>query len=93
MWVISGIISVLFCIIGWITVVKKSKNAILASACSLSFTAITLLMEYKTVLVWVNKEDWSALLDVVPYMFKAMVVYVIVMVIANAVTFLIAKER
>lgn len=93
MWIISGIISVLFCGIGWITVIKKSRNAALASACSLSFTAITLLMEYKTVLDWVNREDWSALLDVVPFMFKVMVVYVIVMIAANAVTFVIAKDR
>lgn len=32
---------------------------------------------------WVNKEDWSALLDVVPSVFYMLAGYVIVMLLAN----------
>ena len=29
-----------------------------------AFVVLTFLMEYRQILDWVNKEDWSALLDV-----------------------------
>ena len=35
------------------------------------------------VLDWVNKEDWTALLDVVPSAFTMLCGYVIIMVLAN----------
>lgn len=70
MWIICGIISVVFSIAGWIMTAKKAIKALWASVCSLVFVSLTLLMEYKMVLNWVNKEDWSALFDVVPPMFQ-----------------------
>ena len=53
--------------------------------CSLSFVTSTLIMEYRMVLNWVKKEDWSALLDVVPTMFIVLCVYVIILLLANIV--------
>lgn len=44
------------------------KNYKLAMAMGLSFTALTLVAQYRMVSNWVNVEDWSALLDVVPMM-------------------------
>lgn len=41
-------------------------------------------MEYRQILDWVNKEDWSALLDVVPFMFQPLGIYVVVMLLSNA---------
>ena len=41
-------------------------------------------MEYRQILDWVNKEDWSALLDVVPFMFLPLGIYVVVMLLPNA---------
>lgn len=38
-------------------------------------------MEYRQILDWVNKEDWSALLDVVPFMFLPLGIYVVVMLL------------
>ena len=84
MWIICGIISVIFCAAAWIMTANKNRNAGVASMCSLAFVAITLLMEYRMVLDWVNKEDWSALLDVVPSMFIVLCGYVILLVFANA---------
>ncbi len=83
MWIVCGIISVVFCVIAWIMTMNKNKKANLASMCSLSFVAITLLMEYGMVVNWVNKEDWSAMLDVVPSMFPMLCGYVVLLLIAN----------
>lgn len=41
-------------------------------------------MEYRQILDWVNKEDWSTLLDVVPFMFLPLGIYVVVMLLSNA---------
>lgn len=83
MWMICAGLSVVFCIIAWIMVIKKSSQAAWASACALSFTAITLLMEYRMVMNWVNNADWAALMDVVPSMFSMLCGYVIIMILAN----------
>ena len=85
MWIVCGIISVIFCVIAWIMTMNKNKKANLASMCSLSFVAITLLMEYKMVVSWANKEDWSAILDVVPSVFPVLCGYVVLLLLANGV--------
>ena len=83
MWIVCGIISVVFCVVAWIMTMNKNKKANLASMCSLSFVAVTLLMEYGMVVNWVKKEDWSAMLDVVPSMFPMLCGYVILLLGAN----------
>lgn len=83
MWIFCGIMSVVFYVMAWIMTINNNKKANLASMCSVSFVAITLLMEYRMVLNWVNKEDWSALLDVVPSMFPILFGYVILLLLAN----------
>lgn len=83
MWIICGVLSVLFCILGWILFILKNSKAMWAFVCSLAFVSLTLLMEYRLVVDWVSKEDWSALLDVVPTMFLILTGYVIVMLLAN----------
>lgn len=85
-------ISIVFCIVAWIMTMKKNKMANWASVCSLSFVAITLLMEYRAVLEWVNKEDWSALMDVVPSTFSMLCGYVILMVLANGTLIIKGKS-
>lgn len=85
------VISLVFCIVAWIMTIKRNKMANWASVCSLSFVAITLLMEYRAVLEWINKEDWSALMDVVPSTFSMLCGYVILMIFANGT--LIIKQK
>lgn len=87
MWIVCGIISVVFCVVAWIMTMNKNKKANLASMCSLSFVAITLLMEYGMVANWVKKEDWSAMLDVVPSMFPMLCGYVVLLLCANIPVF------
>lgn len=91
MWIACGIISVIFCATAWIMTANKNRNANWASMCSLAFVAITLIMEYRMVLNWVNKEDWTAMLDVVPSMFTVLCGYVILLIFANAAV--IVKNR
>lgn len=93
MWIITGIASILFCVIAIGMVVKKKQKAGLASICSLSFVAITLLMQYQLVLKWVNKEDWSALMDVVPSMFMVLCGYVIIMILVNVMVVITTKRQ
>ena len=90
---LSFVISILFCIISWIMTVKKNKMANWSSACSLSFVAITLLMEYRAVLEWIQKEDWTALIDVVPSTFSMLCGYVILMLLANGVLLIKRKPN
>lgn len=93
MWIICSGLSAVFCVIAWIMAIKKNNKAVWASVCSLSFTAITLLMEYRLVLNWVNNEDWSALMDVVPSMFPVLFGYVIIMILANIFPIIKVKEK
>ena len=93
MWIITGIASIIFCVIAIGMVVKKKQKAGLASICSLSFVAITLLMQYRLVLKWVDKEDWSALMDVVPSMFMVLCGYVIIMILVNVMVVITTKRQ
>ena len=91
MWIASIIISIIFCLTAWNLSVNKSKKTYLASFGSIAI--ITLFMEYRMVLNWVNKEDWSALLDVMPSMFKVLGVYVIVIMAANIIPIAIMRKE
>lgn len=93
MWIISMIISLILCLTAWKLSVNKSRKTALVSICSLSFAAVTLLMDYRMVLNWVNKEDWTALLDVMPSMFKVIVVYVVIIIIANIIPIAIMRKE
>ena len=94
MWMICGAFSVIFCIAGFCCAATKKKTmAYWAPACSLAFVSLTLLMEYRQVLNWVNKEDWSALLDVVPFMFLPLSIYVAVMLFTNVLLISSIKKR
>lgn len=93
MWIVCAGVSILFCAGAWIMQLKKNGKAAWASACSLAFVALTLLMEYRMVLNWVNKEDWSALLDVVPTTFVMLSGYVIIMILVNIVPIMKSKNE
>ena len=85
MWIVCAALSGIFCVLSWVMVLCRKPKAIWASVCSVSFVAMTLLMQYRLVFDWVNKGDWSALADVVPGMFPVLSGYVILMLLANGV--------
>ena len=53
---------------------------------SLSLTALTLCAEYNLVEKWVLKEDWSALMDVVPGMSKTLWFLTIASILINSIS-------
>ena len=44
------------------------------------------------VVSWVQAEDWSALLDVVPSMFPMLIVYTVILVAANGLLLFVEKK-
>lgn len=67
MWIIFGIVAIIATCINFY-MYGTGKDYKLAMAMGLSFTALTLVAQYRMVSNWVIAEDWSALLDVVPTM-------------------------
>ena len=92
MWIICGVISIIFCIGGWILKIKESNRAVLSATCSLAFVIATLLVQYKMVLDWVNKKDWTALMDVMPSTFVILCVYAVILILVNVLTIVDKKK-
>lgn len=91
MWMILGIgavITGLFNLIAWCT---KSKQLNLFRFISLSLTALTVCAIYSEDAQWVITNDWSALIDVVPTMSKAIWILVILSILINGATLLKRK--
>ncbi len=82
MWVVLGLIAIVATFIN-LYMYKTGKDYRLAMAVGLSFTALTLVAEYRLVSNWVKDEDWSALLDVVPSMEKALWFLTIASILLN----------
>ena len=93
MWLILGLIAIVTTFIN-LYMYKTGRDYKLAMAMGLSFTALTLCAEHSLVSNWVKGEDWSALLDVVPTMDKALWVLTIASVLLNiAPIFLEIKSK
>ena len=84
MWLIFGVLSVISAFVGFVMIFRKSEKYYFANIISLALVSLAMLYEYLLVCNWVNKGDYSALEDVVPYTYQNAPVYVWVMVIANA---------
>ena len=94
MWILCGGLSIMFLALNWVLSFKNSEKRNWAMAFSLAFTSLTLLIEYQIASEWVVKEDWSALLDVVPYMFSILLLYVIIMTLLNVIPlFFIYRDK
>ena len=84
MWLIFGALSVISSFVGFLMIVRKNEKYYFANSISLVLVSLAMLYEYLLVCNWVNKGDFSALEDVVPYTYQNATVYVWLMVIANA---------
>ena len=71
MWIILGLIAIVATFMNLYLYIA-GKDYKLAMALGLSFTALTLCAEYSLVWMWVEAEDWAALMDVVPGMERAL---------------------
>lgn len=92
MWLLCMGLSVVLTIVAFVLVLKKRDKAMWASVSSLVFVIVSLLLEYKMVLDWVNKSDWTAMLDVVPTMFVMLCIYAVVIVFINVLIILKSKK-
>ena len=92
MWLLCIGLSVVLTIVSFVLVSKKRDKAMWASVSSLVLVIVSLLLEYKMVLDWVNKSDWSAMLDVVPTMFFLLCIYVVVMILVNVLIIFKSKK-
>lgn len=81
-FMIFGVIAIVATFIN-LYMYKIGKDYKLAMAIGLSFTALTLCAEYSLVSVWVEVEDWAALMDVVPGMERALWFLTIVSILLN----------
>jgi hypothetical protein len=82
MWIILGVIAIVVTFIN-LYMYAVGKDYKIAMALGLSFTALTLCAEYSLVSMWVEVEDWAALMDVVPGMERALWFLTIVSILLN----------
>ena len=82
LWIILGLLAIVATFINLYMYIA-GKDYKLAMALGLSFTALTLCAEYSLVSVWVDVEDWVALMDVVPGMERALWFLTIVSILLN----------
>lgn len=92
MWVIIGIIAIAATGVN-LYLYQAGKDCKLAMAMGLSFTALELCSEYSLVSMWVKAEDWSALLDVVPGMERALWVLTIISIVLNITPILLERKK
>lgn len=92
MWIILGVIAIVATLIN-LYMYGTGKEYKLAMAMGLSFTALTFVAAYSMVSDWVNVEDWSALLDVVPTMEIVLWVLAILSIFLNITPILLELKN
>ncbi len=92
MLIVLGVIAIASTFIN-LYMYKVGKNYKLAMAIGLSFTALTLCSEYTLVSRYVKINDWTALLDVVPYMEIALWILTIISIVLNITPILLELKN
>ncbi|WP_282020164.1 hypothetical protein [Planomicrobium okeanokoites] len=92
MWFIFGVIAIIATFIN-LGLFAAGKDYRLAMAMGLSFTALTLVADYGMVADWVEAEDWSALMDVVPIMSAALWVLTSLSILLNITPILLELKN
>ena len=92
MWILFGVLAITATLLK-LYMYQTGKDYKVAMAFALSFTALTLCAEYSLIATWVDKEDWAALLDVVPTMEKALWIFTVVLIILNIVPIFLERKK
>jgi len=92
MWVLLGVAAIVTAILNVIWS-ERNQDAKWFRFISLSLTALTLCAFYSVNAKWVLHEDWSALMDVVPSMSKALWVLTIVSILINCISLFKKRDR
>lgn len=90
MWVLFGVIAIVFAVWNVIFDVQEKKSQYLRFL-SMAFTALTLCTFYHLEAQWVIHHDWSALEDTMPTMSKALWVLTILSILLNGSSLLCKK--
>ena len=92
MWLLFGSLAIIFAVLNVIWTAKH-KSAKWFRYFSLSFTILTLCAEYSQVSQWVVNEDWSALIDVIPYTSDGICALAIASILINGVSLFHKSDR
>ena len=85
MWMVLGAAAMITAMLN-LAWAAKNRDAKWFRFISVSLTDLTLCEEYGLVERWVLKEDWSALMDVVPGMSKALLALTVASILINGVS-------
>ena len=91
MWLVMGFGAIIFAILNFVWT-SKQKNSKWFGFISLSLTALTPCLFYSDATMRVSNEDWGGLTDILPFMSKALWVYVIISILVNSITLLGDKK-
>lgn len=92
MWMFCGIASIVCTGLHAFAAFSGKSMAKAMAFAAFGFTALTLLSEYAMAVSWVQAEDWSALLDVLPSMFPILIVYTVILIAANGLLLFAEKK-
>lgn len=92
MWFVFGVAAIIAAIFNVVWTMKK-KDAKWFRYISLSFTILTLCAEYNQLSQWVVNEDWSALLDVAPYMSDPLWALAVGSILINGISLLPRHDK
>lgn len=92
MWMVLGVAAILTAILNIVWSIRN-QDAKWFRFISLSLTALTLCAFYSADAKRVLNEDWSALMDVVPTMSKALWVLTIVSILINSISLFKKSDR
>ena len=91
MWLVVGAGAIIFAILNLMWAFKQKRSKWFGFI-SLSLTALTPCLFYSDAAMRVSNEDWGGLTDIVPFMSKALWVYVIISILVNSITLLGGKK-
>ena len=91
MWLVMGFGAIIFAILNLVWT-SKQKNSKWFGFISLSLTALTPCLFYSDAAMRAFNEDWGGLTDILPFISKALWVYVIISILVNSITLLGDKK-
>jgi hypothetical protein len=92
MWVLFGIAAMITAALNVIFTILRLE-AKWFRFLSLSLTALTMCAEYEMVRGWVLREDWSALMDVIPTVGQMLWTLVIASILINSISLFVKPKK
>ena len=93
MWLLFCLLSILFTLAALFCAAARRVLSLWASIAAIACTFATLYAFFCRICRWVLQEDWSALSDVLPALQVILMVYMILLLAANAVALCLSQRR